>query len=83
MDPAPQMPSRDPTPPRYQTKPPEHRNPSPQRDTYVLPPPMRLWQPWDDWTPYQRWAHGHATDKDNDLRLRDPDTFWPDMLIGD
>jgi hypothetical protein len=32
---------------------------------------------------YQRWAYGHATDEDNDLRLRDPDTFWPDMLIGD
>jgi hypothetical protein len=34
-------------------------------------------------TPYQQWAYGHATDEDNDLRLRDQDTFWPDMLIGD
>jgi hypothetical protein len=42
----------------------------------------KLWQPWDDWTPYHRWAYGHATDENNDLRLRDPDTFWPDMLIG-
>jgi hypothetical protein len=49
----------------------------------VPPPPMRLWQPWDDWTPYQWWAYGYATDENNDLTLRDPDTFWPDMLIGD
>jgi hypothetical protein len=83
MDPAPQIASRDPTLPRYQTNPLEHKDPSPWRDTYVPPPPMRLWQPWDDWTPYQRWAYGHATDEDNNLRLRDPDTFWPDMLIGD
>jgi hypothetical protein len=49
----------------------------------VLPPPRGLWQPWDDWTPYQRWFYNYATEKNNDLRLRDPDTFWPDMLIGD
>jgi hypothetical protein len=48
MDPFPQITSKDPTPPRYQTDPLEHRNPSPWRDTYVLPPPSRLWQPWDD-----------------------------------
>jgi hypothetical protein len=83
MNPSPRITSRDPTPLRYQTEPLEHRDPSPWRDTYVLPPPIRLWQPWDDWTPYQRWAYGHATDEDNDLRLSDPDTFWPDMLIGD
>jgi hypothetical protein len=51
-DPSPRMFSRDPTPPRYQTDPLEERAPSPWRDTYVLPPSMRLWQPWDDWTPY-------------------------------
>jgi hypothetical protein len=82
-DPSPWIISRDPTPSRYKTEPPEERAPSPWRDTYVLPPPTRLWQPWDDWTPYQWWAYGHATDEDNDLRLRDPDTFWPDQLIGD
>jgi Reverse transcriptase (RNA-dependent DNA polymerase) len=49
----------------------------------VPPPRPKLWQPEDDWTPYGRWAYGHATDKDNNLRLRDPDTFWPDQLIGD
>jgi hypothetical protein len=38
IDPAPWITSRDPTPPRYQTDP-------PWRDTYVQPPPMRLWQP--------------------------------------
>jgi hypothetical protein len=83
MNPSPRITSRDPTPLRYQTDPPEHRDPSPWRDTYVCPPPPKLWQPWDDWTPYQRWAYGRATDEDNDLRLTDPDTFWPDMLIGD
>jgi hypothetical protein len=44
---------------------------------------MRLRQPWDDWTPHVRWFYNRATDEDNDLRLRDPDTFWPDMLIED
>jgi hypothetical protein len=83
MNSSPQITGRDPTPLRYQTEPLEHRDPSPWRDTYVPPPPMRLWQPWDDWTPYQWWAYGHATDEDNNLRLKDPDTFWPDMLIGD
>jgi hypothetical protein len=79
----PRITSRDPTPLRYQTDPLEHRDPSPWRDTYVLPPPMRLRQPWDNLTPYQWWSYGHATEEDNNLRLRDPDTFWPDMLIGD
>jgi hypothetical protein len=83
MNPSPQITSRDPTPLRYQTDPPENRDLSPWRDTYVLPPPRRLWQPWDDWTPYQQWFYNHATDEDNNLRLTDPDTFWPDMLIGD
>jgi hypothetical protein len=82
-DPSPWMISRDPTPPRYQTEPPEERAPSPWRDTYVPLPRPKLWQPEDDWTPYHRWASGCATDEDNDLRLRDPDTFWPDQLIGD
>jgi hypothetical protein len=41
MDPAPQITSRDSTLPRYQTDPLEHRNPSPWRDTYVQPPPIR------------------------------------------
>jgi hypothetical protein len=82
-DPSPRMISRDPTPPSYQTEPPEERAPSPWRDTYVHPPTPKLWQPWDNWTPYQRWAYGHATDEDNNLRLRDPDIFWPDQLIGD
>jgi hypothetical protein len=82
-DPSPQMFSRDPTPPRYQTDPPEERAPSPWRDTHVLPPPMRLRQPWDDWTPYARWFYNHATQEDNDLKLRDPDIFWLDELIGD
>jgi hypothetical protein len=77
------MTSRDPTPLRYQTDPPKHRIPSPWRDTYVYPPSPKLWWPWDDWTPYERWSSGHATEEDNNLRLRDPDTFWPDMLIGD
>jgi hypothetical protein len=45
MDPAPQMTSRDPTPLRYQTDPPEHRDPSPWRDTYVCPPSPKLWWP--------------------------------------
>jgi hypothetical protein len=81
-DSSPWMFSRAPTPPRYQTDPPEERAPSPWRDTYVPPPPMRLRQPWDDWTPYARWFYNHATE-DNDLRLRDPDTFWPNELIGD
>jgi hypothetical protein len=44
-DPSPQMISRDPTPPRYQTEPPEERAPSPWRDTYVCPPMPKLWQP--------------------------------------
>jgi hypothetical protein len=78
IDPSPWMISRDLTPPRYQTEPPEERAPSPWRDTYVRPLKPKLWQPQDDWTPYYWWAHGHATDKNNDLRLRDPDTFWPD-----
>jgi hypothetical protein len=43
MDSAPQQTSRDPTPPKYQTDPPEHRDPSLWRDTYVQPPPKRLW----------------------------------------
>jgi hypothetical protein len=81
-DPSPWIISRDPTQPRYQTDLLEERAPSPWRDTHV-PPPMRLWQPWDDWTPYGQWFYNRATDDDNDLRLRDPDTFWPDMLIGD
>jgi hypothetical protein len=80
---SPRMISRDSTPPRYQTEPLEERAPSPWRDTYVRPPTSKLWQPWDDWTPYQQWAYGHATDKHNNLRLMDPDTFWPNMLIGD
>jgi hypothetical protein len=63
MDPAPQITSRDPTPSRYQTDPPEH-SPSPWRDTYVQPPSERLWQPWDDWSPYARWTYGHATPED-------------------
>jgi hypothetical protein len=83
MDPPPWITSRDPTLPRYQTDPLVERAPSPWRDTYVRPPSQKLWWPWDDWTPYQRWTSGHATDEDNDLRLRDPDIFWPDMLIGD
>jgi hypothetical protein len=82
-DPSPQMISRDPTPPRYQTEPPAERAPSPWRDTYVHPPSPKLWWPWDDWTPYQRWSNGHATEEDENLRLRDPDNFWPDMLPGD
>jgi hypothetical protein len=82
-DSSPWMISRDPTPPRYQTEPLEERAPSPWRDTYVHPPTPKLWQPWDDWTPYQWWAYGHATDENNDLRLMDPDTFWLDILIGD
>jgi hypothetical protein len=49
----------------------------------VPPPRPKLWQPEDDWTPYKRWTSGKATDEDNDLRLRDPDTFWPDQPIGD
>jgi hypothetical protein len=36
-----------------------------------------------DWTPYAWQFYNCATEKDNDLRLRDPDTFWPDMLIED
>jgi hypothetical protein len=52
-DPFPWMISRDPTPPRYQTDPPEERASSPWRDTYVRPLPQKLWMPWDDWTPYQ------------------------------
>jgi hypothetical protein len=82
-DPFSQIISRDPTPPRYQTDPPEERAPSPWRDTYMCPPPQKLWMPWDDWTPYQWWAYGCATDEGNDLRLRDPKTFWPNMLIKD
>jgi hypothetical protein len=77
-DPFPQLISRDPTPPRYQTEPPEERAPSPWRDTYVHPPMPKSWQPWDDWTPYQRWVHKKATPEDDHLRLVDPDTFWPD-----
>jgi hypothetical protein len=49
----------------------------------VPPPRPKPWQPEDDWTPYEQWAYGHATDEDNSLRLRDPDMFWPDQLIGD
>jgi hypothetical protein len=82
-DPSPRIISRDPTPLRYQTDLPEERAPSPWRDAYVPPPPMRLRQPWDDWTPYVQWFYNCATEEDNDLRLRDPDTFWPDMLIRD
>jgi hypothetical protein len=41
MDSAPRMTSRDPTPSRYQTDPPEH--PSPWRDTYMHPPSPNLW----------------------------------------
>jgi hypothetical protein len=40
-------------------------------------------EPWDDWSPYARWQYGKATSEDNHLRLTDPDTFWPDELIGD
>jgi hypothetical protein len=83
MDPAPQITSRDPTLPRYQTDPPEHRDPSPWRDTYVQPPSKRLWQPWANWSPYACWCYGHATPEDDHLRLTNPDTFWPDELIGD
>ena len=78
-DPSPQMPSRDISPPRYQTMPPGPRVPSP----WVRGPSPPLWQAWDDWTPYQRWAYGKATPEDDHLRKTDPDTFWPDMLIGD
>ena len=63
--------------------PPGPRVPSPWRDTHVCPPSPRLWQPWGDWTPYQRWAYCKATPEDDHLRVSDPDTFWPDMLIGD
>jgi hypothetical protein len=44
------------------------------------PPSPKLWWPWDDWTPYQRWRYGKATPEDDHLRLTDPDTFWPDEL---
>jgi hypothetical protein len=46
-------------------------------------PPKRLWQPWDDWSPYAHWQYGHATPEDDDFRLMDLDTFWPDELIRD
>ena len=48
-------------------------------------PPLaqRLWQPEDDWSPYQRWTYGKAMPEDDHLRVTDPDRFWPDMLIGD
>jgi hypothetical protein len=82
MDPAPWITSGDPTLLRYQTDPLEHRDPSPWRDTYVQPPPKRLWQPWDNWSPYARWQYGKAMPEDDHLRLTDPDTFWPDGLIG-
>jgi hypothetical protein len=82
-DSSPWMTSRDPTPPRYQTDPPEHRNPSPWRDTYVHPPSPKLRQYWDNWTPYQRWVYKKAMPEDDHLRLTGPDTFWPDQLIGD
>jgi hypothetical protein len=49
----------------------------------VQPPPMRLWQPWDDWSPYARWQYGKAILEDDHLRLTDPDMFWPDELIED
>jgi hypothetical protein len=49
----------------------------------VCPPSPKIWQPWDNWTPYAWWHYGHATKEDNDLRLRNPDTLWPNMLIGD
>jgi hypothetical protein len=61
---------------RYQTDPLEHRDPSPWRDTYVQPPPKRLWQPWHDWSPYACWCYGYATPEDDHLRLIDPDMFW-------
>jgi hypothetical protein len=77
------MTSRDPTPLRYQTDPPEHRDPGPWRDTYVQPPPRRVWQPWNDWSPYTCWNYGKAMPEENHLGLTDPDTFWPDELIGD
>jgi hypothetical protein len=47
------------------------------------PSSPKLWWPWDDWTPYQRWAYKKAMPEDDHLRLTDPDTFWPDILIGD
>jgi hypothetical protein len=75
--------SRDPTPLRYQTDSPEHRDPSPWRNTYVHPPSPKLWWPWDDWTPYKRWRYGKAMPEDDHLRLTDPDMFWPDKLIRD
>jgi hypothetical protein len=83
MDPAPWMTSRDPTPLRCQTDSPEHRDLSPWRDTYMRPPTPKLWWPWDDWTPYERWRYGKAMPEDDYLRLTDPDMFWPDELIGD
>jgi hypothetical protein len=83
MDPAPWITSRDSTPPRYQTDPPEPRDPSPWKDTYVQPPPLGLWQPWNDWSPYACWNYGKATPADDHLRLTDPDMFWPDELIVD
>ena len=53
-NPSPWIPSQDLSPPRYQTVPPGPRVPSPWRDTYVPPVSKRLWQPEDDWSPYQR-----------------------------
>jgi hypothetical protein len=58
----------DPAPPTYNEEP-----QGPHVNTNVQPPPMRLWQPWDDWSPYARWAYGHVTPEDDHLRLMDPD----------
>jgi hypothetical protein len=69
---------KDPVPPTLDDEPYELHV-----DTYVQPPPKRLWQPWDDWSPYARWWYGHATPEDDHLRLTDPDMFSPDELIGD
>ena len=80
-NPSPRMPSQDISPSRYQTVPPGPRAPSLWIGGRGQSPP--LWQPWDDWTPYERWAYGKAMPADNHLRKTDLDTFWPDMLIGD